>query len=364
MIKEKLLGERYRFKEASLPENLGETERDARIAFMEEIHSRGRYSDTKSCPFCGGSGFTKISEVNKRGLPSEIVICDTCDACFKSKLLDSAANKYYYENISYNLRGKRSSLSDLEECFNDRVNNFAYQRYRFIRHFVRMEPSDGIVIELGCNDGANLMPWKKDGFEVQGIDLDPKMVEFGKGKGLNIVRGDLMSGELLSGKRPKLIMLSHVLGHVSDAHHLFDMISDALRPDGYIFIETPNIRTHGPVDPMKYFDMEFNYCFDTGSLNRLLDKHGFKNLYEDEYTRVICTPVSNNRGASYAGDIGLSPDKVAAGLYRFMIEAMRPIKTKLYYMLKAGESGRLRARLLASLYNRYFRHHYRSIERA
>lgn len=362
MITEQLLGTRYRYKEGHIPYGLTQSQKDARILFLDEIHKKNRYIFITKCPYCGNNNFTKISEIDARGLPSDIVICDSCSGCFKLTILDSEANRYHYENISYVLRGKELSDNAIEKLFWNRVRLFAYPRYYFISNFIDLKPNNDLITEFGCNDGANLFPWHKERFIVLGIELDSKMVEFGQGKELNLIYGDLLNYNFVN-KKPKLIILSHFLEHVIDVNVVLNRLFEVLQPEGYLFIEVPNIKGQGLGNPLNYFDVEHNYYFDLRSLTGLLKKHSFKILYSDEYTRLLCTPAQNE-SASGSKTVPRSLDKVKAYLVKMVIDKLDSKDEKLYDLLKKAEASNLKIKILNKLQSLYFKYHYSSIIKA
>lgn len=359
MITEHLLSNRYRFSEDNIPAELSDSQRNARELFLMEIHNKRRYIYVETCPFCGHRSFKKISEIEKRGLPSNVVICELCDGCFKSEIMDPEANRLHYESISYLLRGKRLDNDFMEGLFEKRVKEFAWPRYHFLAHFLNLRPGRDLIAEFGCNDGANLMPWKDEGFDVIGIDMDPNVVGLGRKKGLELVHGDLMQHDFAR-RRPSLIILSHVLEHVSDVNATLDRLTSVIDPDGYLFIESPGIRVHGLRDPLSYFDIEHNYNFDLGSLCRLFASRSLRVLYGDEHVRVICTPsafaklaIRKGGSASFSGAI--------AATCRKCVSFVSPKNWKLLELLIAGENNDLRMVLLSKLQTLYSRCYYRSV---
>lgn len=335
MIKEKLLGSDYKFIEANVPAGLNESQKKARQLFLDEIHRGGRYTAIDTCPFCAASDFMKISERDSRGLPTEIVSCDGCGGCFKSSTMNPEATRFHYEKISYVLRGKELSESSIEKLFKERVSSFAYPRYNFIRHFIRLDPSRDLIAEFGCGDGANLVPWKREGFDVLGMEFDTRMVEFGGNKGLRLLAEDFMTYDF-SKKRPKLVILSHFLEHVSDLGAVLKRLHSILDPHGYLFVEVPGTRVQGLGKPLSIFDVEHNYYFDLGSLSGALRKNSFDIVYGDEYIRILCRPI----------DVPIS--------------AMRqmPSRQRLSDLLMEAERGSLRMKALNWFWNRYFRYYY------
>lgn len=361
MIREALLSERYAFKEDYMPYFLTPPQKQARDLFLEELHKKNRYTRLTECPYCGKSDFIKISEVNKRGLPSDIVICDSCDGCFKLNILNRAAAAYYYENISHILVGKGVSQEAMEERFARRLHAFSYPRYHFISNLVELDPQKDLIAEFGCNDGANLFPWKEKGFAVIGIDLDLKMVEFGRKKGLNLVKGDMLDYD--PGVRvPRLIILSHLLGHVTDINATLDKLTKITRPDGYLFIEVPGIRSHALADALRFFDVELNYYFDLKSLTIVLERCGLNIIYGDEYARVLCgTDLAASSCA--AGKSPASFEKIKARILRRIVRCAGFQNKRLLEILKEGERNSLRARLVSRLQRMYFESIYRAMSK-
>lgn len=344
-----------------MPYPLTESQMKARQAFLDEIHKKNRYIPVTECPYCSGKNFTRISETNRRGLPSDIVICDSCDGCFKSSILTTEADTYLYESLSYVLRGKDTGGAAIEKTFWQRVETFAHDRYYFISHFINLEPEKDLIVEFGCNDGANLFPWFKNGFSVLGIELDRRMVEFGQGKGLNLVYGDSMNYDFLK-KPPKLTILSHALEHARDANAFLERLSKILHPEGFLFIEVPGIRAQGLVNTLKYFDIEHNYNFDLNSLKRILKKHQLKIIYADEYMRVLCTP-SRARGIRVDKPITFSMAKIKARLLKYFMGCMNFKNKKMIELLKGGGNNDPRIRIYNKLQTLYFRYYYMSIGR-
>lgn len=361
MITERLLGERYRFKEECIPYKLTSLQEQAKKSFLDEVHKKGRYIPVNECPYCGGNSLIKISEIDAKGLPSDIAICNICDGCFKSTVLDSEANRYHYENISYALRGKELSDDAIENLFWKRVEWFAYPRYHFIRHFLELMPDKDVIGEFGCNDGANLFPWFKNSFSVIGVELDSRMVEFGRKKGLNLIYGDL-SDYPIHDKNPKLIILSHFLEHVTHLEKVLNRLSQLLHPNGYLFIEVPGISGQGLCNPLSQFDVEHNYYFDLNSLSRVLKRHFFKIIYADEYIRLICTP-EQNKFTSVHKSTSLSLGKIKSLLLKAAINIINFKNKKLSELLKEGEKNSFRIKILNKLQISYFKFYYSSIIR-
>lgn len=357
MITEKLLSERYRFKEDYVPYQLLQSQKDARKLFLDNIHKKNEYVIMTECPYCNNNSFIKISEIERRWLPSEIVICKSCDGCFKLNVMSLRANEYHYEKISYILRGKEISDDAIEMLFWKRVKSYAYPRFNFILSFIELKPERDLVAEFGCNDGANLYPWHERGFNALGIELDNEMVEFGKRKGLNLIYGDLLDYNF-SEKNPGLIILSHVLEHVRDCNGVLEKLHEVLKPDGCLFIEVPGIKSHGLRNPLLYFDVEHNYYFDLNSLSKLLKRHAFKLIYADEYVRVLCTPNQEKSIIKASKKVPVSLKRIIASVLKKFVDVLSFKREDLYDLLKKGEGNSFRIRILNKIQAMYFHYYY------
>src|SRR3989344_4159076 len=60
-------------------------------------------------------------------------------------------------------------------------NNFRQAQFKPVYDFIeRYQPKKGKVLEVGCGNARNLIPFAKQGFECHGIDFSSKMIEKSK----------------------------------------------------------------------------------------------------------------------------------------------------------------------------------------
>ncbi len=281
-IKEHILSDRLRF-DGKYPFWLTRVQRTARKRYLQIIKDSDLdYYD--KCIICQCNQATLIASKERHGLPVNTYLCDGCGVLFKNPVMNEKASQRHYEEISYNLRGKTYSFSDLESIFQKRVQQFAIKRYELLRSKIHIEKSD-LIIEIGCNDGANLVPWHKAGYDVIGFDWDDTLLEFGRTKGLRLMKGDVSQSNTLN-KRPKLIILSHVLEHLKNPIAELKRYRKLLEPNGYLFIEVPGIKEWGQ-DFLAYFDLEHNFSFDLGVLKKISSQCGYSLEYGNEFVVMI-----------------------------------------------------------------------------
>ncbi len=281
-IKNRILSDRLKYN-GKYPFWLTKTQRSARNRYLQIIQDDDFIYHDK-CAICNSDQAILIAAKERRGLPANIYLCKDCGILFKNPVLNEKAAQRHYEEISYFLRGKTYSIDKLELLFQKRVKQFATKRYELLTSKISFEKGD-LIVEIGCNDGANLAPWHNAGYEVIGFDWDDTLLEFGRKKGLRLLKGD--ASLLTSLKlRPKLIILSHVLEHLKDPIAELKSYRVLLEPDGYIFIEVPGIKEWCK-DFLDYFDIEHNFYFNLEVLKRISIQCGYSLEYSDEHIQMI-----------------------------------------------------------------------------
>ncbi len=121
---------------------------------------------------------------------------------------------------------------------------------------------------------------KKD-TRVSGCDFGEKYLKFGQEKGL-----DLYDGEIDPQKTPKnsqdLIILSHVLEHITNPINFINEILEYLRDEKYLLVEVPGIfdikRTYYH-NPSVYFQNAHIFNFYKHYLNQFFETLGLKIIY-------------------------------------------------------------------------------------
>lgn len=163
------------------------------------------------------------------------------------------------------------------------------------------------LLDIGCGNGDFLANARDAGWDVLGIDADPKAVAVAKQRGLDVSVGriDLLAGE--SG-RFDAITVSHVLEHLHDPRQFIHVVHRLLKPGGVIFVDTPNIESRGAqrwgrnwrgLEPPRHLVL-----FSLEGLVGLLKAGGFENI-ETKRRTTVRRPMYL---ASLRMQMGKSPD--------------------------------------------------------
>lgn len=114
----------------------------------------------------------------------------------------------------------------------------------FCRELIKRAGSekDGYVLEIASNDGTFLKPFQYGGYEVLGVDPAENIVDIAERAGVPtraVFWGTGAARDLVREKgRAKMIFARNVIAHVAGTRDFVFGISEALRDDGVVAIET------------------------------------------------------------------------------------------------------------------------------
>lgn len=178
------------------------------------------------------------------------------------------------------------------------------------------------LLDVGCGNGDFLVRAKSAGWDVVGVDPDPKAVAVARSRGLDVRLGSIENFTTQS-QQFDGITLSHVVEHVHDPGDLLRGCHRLLKHGGWLWIETPNVESQGrrlykskwlPLDPPRHLVL-----FTLESLGRLLEQVGFR-MVDAEPWAPIC---SHTFAASQAIAEGIDPIKNPRKTLRALMHIVR-----------------------------------------
>src|SRR5687768_6547754 len=146
----------------------------------------------------------------------------------------------------------------------------------FNRHGIR----PGRMLEVGCSYGAMLDAFRRDGWEVEGIELDSRAAEIARSfYGLRVHQGRLEDVRARLSDAYDTLTLYHVLEHVEDPAAFIRGLAALCRPDGVLVIKTPNPRSFAARALAGWWEWyaapQHVHLFSASSLRALLEAGGF-----------------------------------------------------------------------------------------
>jgi len=187
----------------------------------------------RTCPNCG-SVQNKVKYVAE---PFQVVKCQTCSLVYLGNPPDeNLLYEEYYESSDYQPEVYRSNsnVAALAELY--AINA---QRIAVIK---RLKPA-GRLLDVGCGRGYFLATAREHGFEVFGIDVSERAIEYAKRSFDVEVAAKTLDELQESSTKFNVITLWHVLEHFIDPFDTLKKIRTLLRENGICLVEVPNLRS-------------------------------------------------------------------------------------------------------------------------
>ena len=112
------------------------------------------------------------------------------------------------------------------------------------RNLPKKSPKGSKVLDIGCGDAAFLELARNCGWEVVGVDPDPRAVVVAQARGLDVRQGGV---EIFNEQAEvfDIITLNNVVEHLHDPGAVLGACHRLLKPGGHIWLDTPNIDSPG-----------------------------------------------------------------------------------------------------------------------
>jgi 2-polyprenyl-3-methyl-5-hydroxy-6-metoxy-1,4-benzoquinol methylase len=110
---------------------------------------------------------------------------------------------------------------------------------RRMRYLPRLEP-DARLLDVGCGDAKFIEHASSLGWNASGVDPDPINVKNARERNLDVQLGGVEIFKDLG--RFDAVTLSHVIEHVHNPGAVLKAVYSILKPGGFLYIDTPNIR--------------------------------------------------------------------------------------------------------------------------
>lgn len=112
------------------------------------------------------------------------------------------------------------------------------------RNLPKRDKNGSRLLDLGCGNGTFLKTARNCGWDVVGVDPDPKAVREAQDNGFEVHHGSI---DIFAGQKDlfDFICMNHVIEHLHDPIKTLADCHRILKPGGTIWIETPNIDSFG-----------------------------------------------------------------------------------------------------------------------
>ena len=233
-----------------------------------------------ACLLCGGATEVVLDGVAdwRFGSPGAwcIARCIACGLEQTAPRPTGAELKTLYETY-YNYGGERGT-----RYIGWRDKFFASPLYRLMLKLdgdvsFHEERGSGRLLDVGCNEGRNLVFYRHAGFKPEGLELNAHAAEAARRRGFMVYETDL--AHLTPSLPFDRLVLSNVLEHMLDPRATVAEIRRLLVPGGEVWISLPNRRSwQRRLFGRRWVNWHVPFHishFDADSLTRLLKESGF-----------------------------------------------------------------------------------------
>jgi SAM-dependent methyltransferase len=234
-----------------------------------------------------------VAEVDRHGLPLRTVLG------LRSGLMrsdpyytDEYLTEFYRDYYRHLYRPRRFSHSWF---LSEQIRN----GQRILERVSGRLPLEGRVLDIGCGMGGMLLPFLFAGCRVFGCDYGEEYAGRGKSLGLDIRVG---GSERFADEGPfDLIILSHVVEHVSDPVKFLSQAVSLLKPTGLCYVQVPGLldldHCYGG-DLLQYLQNAHRWHFTAGTLAAVLRRAGLEPVESDQRITCLAKPGSIDSGAA------------------------------------------------------------------
>jgi len=270
----------------------------------------GQYPMETALCYCGSSDGVCVTEHDRYGIDYRMNMCRNCGIMYANPRMSPEACKKFYEEDYRNIYGIDDGGP--EEIFRDGIKK-GNDLKALVEHFDRHPKS---VFDIGCNMGGMLQPFMEAGCDVLGVDFGESHINFGKSQGIPIELGTI-DDLLASGKKADLVIMHHVLEHLTDPADALEKVSRLLNKDGMLFIGLPGLFAWSK-DTL--FQNAHVWQFSANTLTYMMNTCGYEEIVCNEWITSLWSHVGTKRSMD-------NIDKQSVyDVYQYMMEKKPRVK--------------------------------------
>ncbi len=248
-----------------------------KIASIEEV---GFQKNIETCPVCSGDDI--VPYINTKDFfftqdDFSLTQCSNCNFVFTNPLPTDISK--YYETTDYLSHNTRDN-GLLGKLYSTLRNINIKRKYQLVSKYC----SKGNFLDIGCGTGELLSYFKRNNWNVTGIEPNSTARTFAKSNHNIDVFDENKLDELVPSSYDTISMW-HVLEHVPDLHNRLSQVSKLLKSDGTIFIALPNLASPDSKKYKEYWSAldvpRHLYHFTQNTFEHLISNHNLKLIHAE-----------------------------------------------------------------------------------
>lgn len=240
--------------------------------------------------FCGSQSFTRLSRLDRYGLPFGTQICKSCGLISQTVSMSEESLGLFYDEIYWPLNhGDARNNSYATDIGALEFNKFIIPEIsKRFRKAVK-------IVEVGCGQGDKLSHLRRE-LEVDyhvtalGCDYSSEAIRVAKRKGIDASQGGIEV--LLDKGAADVIILSHVFEHVVDLRKFLEQIEAISHERTLVYVEVPGVidlknKPEYEYDYQDYCVVAHIHNFSLSTLVNVFASRNFLALKGTEFVRLI-----------------------------------------------------------------------------
>ena len=147
---------------------------------------------------------------------------------------------------------------------------------RRLQLLAELQPERGRLLDVGCSMGTLMGVAQELGWQVEGVEPNPKAAKLARQQGFKVYEGFLTAS--LAQQLPgdyQCVVMSDVIEHLTDPPETVRLAKELLAPVGILVVITPNLDSFF-CRKFQLKPMEHLFLFNFSNLRLLLEKEGLK----------------------------------------------------------------------------------------
>ena len=158
----------------------------------------------------------------------------------------------------------------------DQFVNIFRRRVELIKKYFK---DPGKVLEVGSSIGTMLYIFKKDSWDVRGVEISPKAARYALEHGIPTTYSTIEKADFPE-ESFDAVIINHTLEHLESPKDVIKKVNSLLKKDGLILIDVPNFGSlSAQMQKNKWLYLlpeEHRWHFTEEGIERLLSDNGFK----------------------------------------------------------------------------------------
>ena len=213
-----------------------------------------------NCPLCQNLAMHEMSSNDlmfKKNKIYDYYFCRLCDLTFINPLPNLVEIKNFYPD-SYMVfepaRLKKINIIEkvrlqAKHGYMNLINkdNYLFNLLGFFllksrEHIDYVE--SGKFLDIGCGNGSRLLKMRNLGWQVTGVELNKKAFNECVNHNLNVFNSTLENTKFEDNSFD-VVYMSHLVEHLANPCEIFEIVNKILKPNGLLYIKTPNRNSLG-----------------------------------------------------------------------------------------------------------------------